>query len=349
MKILLADNGMNFDLNTPYVQPLGGSETSIILLAKGLKELGHQIVLLSNNNLDRQVYDNLILDNINLFDGYAEIADVIILNRFLPNSIQHLVQVKKVFYYSHDAYDQANIQWLIGENVEKYFQKIFCVSEWQKQSFVKYFNCDADYFEVIGNPIDYSLHYGYAQRQENKLIFASIPYKGIEILADLFNDICIKSKKDLQLQVFSSFSLYGREEENEQYGEYFNKLHNTKGVVLNESISMKDLAYEFMTSSLLIHPCTYQETFGRVFVESMASGCLPVTVNNGANKEVIQENGFVLDYPNIQNMKCYEAFVDKTCELLDSDLYGKRVKAIDEMKKYNYINICRKVESYLGD
>jgi glycosyltransferase involved in cell wall biosynthesis len=96
---------------------------------------------------------------------------------------------------------------------------------------------------------------------------------------------------------------------------------------------MKALAYEFMKSSLLIHPSTYAETFGRVFVESMSSGCLPVTVNNGANKEVIKDNGFVLDYPNIENIKCYEKYIEKVCELLDSDLYGKRVKAKDEMKK----------------
>ena len=348
MKILLVDNGMTLDFNTPYVQLLGGSETSILLLSKGLAELGHQVVLLTNNNVNRMQNGNRILDSVNLFDGYAEISDVIILNRFIPQSINSFKD-KKIFFYSHDAYDQAGIQWLRQPNIEKFFNKIFCVSEWQKQTFVKYFNCDDDYFEVIGNPIDYSLHYGHVERQENRLIFASIPYKGLKFLPDLFTDICIKSKKKLELQVFSSFQLYGRPEEDESYGEIFKKLNGMNDVVLNNPISMKGLAYEFMKSSLLIHPSTYAETFGRVFVEAMASGCLPVTVNNGANKEVIEDNGFVLGFPNIENIKCYEAFVDKTCELLDSDLYGKRVKAKDNMKKFNYINISRKVESYLGE
>jgi len=40
VKILLYDIGTPFELNTPYVQPLGGSETSILLIAKGLAELG---------------------------------------------------------------------------------------------------------------------------------------------------------------------------------------------------------------------------------------------------------------------------------------------------------------------
>jgi glycosyltransferase involved in cell wall biosynthesis len=237
---------------------------------------------------------------------------------------------------------------LIQDGVENLFQKIFCVSDWQKNTFVKYFNCNPDAFETIGNPIDYSLYYGHTEREENRLVFSSIPYKGLEILPDLFNDIVVNTKKELQLHIFSSFELYGREQENEQYMEAYRKLNNTNGVFLHRPISMKSLAYEFMRSSLLIHPSTYHETFGRVFIESMASGCIPVTVNNGANKEIVGENGFVIDYPNIENVKCYEEVIEKTCELLNTDLYGKRVKIRQNMKKYNYINIARKVESYLG-
>lgn len=110
MKILLADNGMPFDLNTPYVKPLGGSETSILLLAKGLKELGHQVVLLGNTQIEKTQDENIILDSINNFDPYAEIADKIILNRFLSQGINDLVKNKDVYFYTHDAYDQANVQ-----------------------------------------------------------------------------------------------------------------------------------------------------------------------------------------------------------------------------------------------
>jgi hypothetical protein len=110
VNILLADNGMNFDFNTPYIEPLGGSETSILLLSKGLEEIKHNIVLLSNNNLNRLQNGNRILDSINLFDEYAKIADVIILNRFIPQNINDLIGKKKLFYYCHDAYDQQNVQ-----------------------------------------------------------------------------------------------------------------------------------------------------------------------------------------------------------------------------------------------
>ena len=111
---------------------------------------------------------------------------------------------------------------------------------------------------------------------------------------------------------------------------------------------MKELAYEFMRSNLLIHPSTYHETFGRVFIESLASGCIPITTNNGANKEVIENFGYITDEPNIENIDCYKNFIDNVCEALDSDLYRMRIKAKDKMKKYNYINIARKVEAFIN-
>lgn len=213
---------------------------------------------------------------------------------------------------------------------------------------MRYFQCDPDKLEVIGNPIDYSLYYGYTDRLDNRLIYSSVPFKGADSLTQIFNDVNIKSGKRLELHVFSSFGLYGRDQEDQQYAETFRSLANTKGIYLHKPISMRDLAYEFMRSSLLIHPSTYHETFGRVFTESMAAGCIPVTVNKGANKEVIGEHGCVVDYPNVENIKCYESFVNSVCEMLDSDLYGTRTKARQKMKKWNYINIARKVESYLG-
>ena len=64
MKILICDYGLPFDLNTPYFKPLGGSEISILLLSKGLAELGHSVVLLNTNNYTEQD-KNIILRNKN--------------------------------------------------------------------------------------------------------------------------------------------------------------------------------------------------------------------------------------------------------------------------------------------
>lgn len=346
MNILIIDNGQSFGLETPYTQPLGGSETSVLLLAKGLAELNHSVVLLTSTTIDiPQRIDNLILHNINSWKDVYDQSQIVIFNRSIIPEIVLSNDGKSKYYYSHDAYDQTHIVSTISHReIYNRLAKILCVSEWQKQTFVKYLGIPENKLRVIGNSIDPFLYMGYTERNKNKLIFASIPYKGINVLADLFNDICIKShKKDLELHVYSSMSLYGADSDKE-YEFDFDRLDKTSGVFLHKPISMRDMAYQLSTSSLYIHPSTYHETFGMMFTMSQAAGCLPVTVNNGAASEIInnKEDGFVIDRKTILNNKAYKEFVDLVVSLLDTDLYSNRLKAKESSQRWFYLNTAKR-------
>ncbi len=357
MKILLYDNGQSFDLRTPYETFLGGSETSLILLAKGLVELGHQVFICNNNNYNVLEQDGIVLNNILYTIDVLKDCDLIICNRTFPSGLENFVGKKKIYYFSHDAYDQPLVStWMYKNEIIQLLDGIFCVSEWQKKTFFRYFmipNNLHNKFHVIGNPIDISLYYGYAERNKNKLIFSSIPYKGLEVLPRLFDDICIQTKRDdLELHIFSSMKLYYNDNKpDEDYQVIFNTLTKMKNVFLHDLVSMKQLAYEFATSNLYIHPHLYHETFGMVFTQCQASGCLPITTNKGAVNEVIKNNetGFIIQYPNIENVDCYKAYLDKVCELLSNygNLYKNRLAAQEWAKQFDYVKLAKKIENVL--
>ncbi len=251
MNILIYDNGQPFGFNTPYEKPLGGSETSILLLSKGLEELGHSCVIL-NSGKETETLGHRKIDTNLLFSQYANIADVIVLNRSVPRDIYDFSN-KDIYFYSHDAFDQEMIGWMgrciETENERKatwtIFKKILVVSEWQKQTFNKYYNVPLDKMEVVPNPLDSSLYYGYQERDKNRLIYASIPYKGISFLKDIFNELLIKTKNDkLNLHIYSNMELYGQD--NKEYESIFHELSIIKNVFIHDVVSMKELAYEFM-------------------------------------------------------------------------------------------------------
>ena len=79
-KILLVDNGLPFDFETMYTKPLGGSEISIFLLAKGLADLGQQVVLLGSSTAVPRQSGNIRLDHASNARNYAPISDVIMFN-----------------------------------------------------------------------------------------------------------------------------------------------------------------------------------------------------------------------------------------------------------------------------
>ena len=350
-KILMLDNGQPFNFETPYESPLGGSETSFLLLSKGLAELNNSVVILSSStvNVPQQDY-NRLLHNINNIGGILPESDIIICNRCLPMEV--LQSDKRIFYYSHDAFDQTHIlQWMIEPIIVNRIEKILCVSEWQKNTFKKYYNIPEKKLFVLGNSIDSSLYWGFKQRNLNKLIFASIPYKGIDVLHEIFSDICIKSERDnLELHIYSSMELYGDTSGDEEYADSFSKLSRTNGIILHKPTSMANLAAELLSSNLYIHPCTYHESFGMLTVQSQAAGCLPVTIDNGANIELVDNNktGFITKGKTIYHNDCYNEYINKIVDLLtltkkEDELYKLRLEAQKSASKYNYIEIAKKL------
>jgi glycosyltransferase involved in cell wall biosynthesis len=347
VKVLLIDNGQEFNINTPYEQPLGGSETSILLLAKGLQDLNNQVILLCNTqkyfedtNFVIQSLSNeqVMIDSINQ-------SDVIILNRIEPS---YFLQFNKpIYYYAHDNFDQQQTHWLstpLNQTI-----KILCVSEYQKQTFINYFKVPEKNLFVLGNSIDTNLYMGYELRNLNRLIFASIPYKGIEVLNTLFNDLCVRTKKDLELHIYSSMELYNRP--NDEYTQIFNELQNTKGIFVHDVVSMGELSRELMKSSMILFPNTYPETFSMLCTEAQASGCIPISTNMGAMNERIKNNvnGYLTKGINIDNRKVYEEFIEKIIKVLNEDHYKMRISCEKEGLKYNYIKIARKFREIIEE
>ena len=124
-----------------------------------------------------------------------------------------------------------------------------------------------------------------------------------------------------------------------------------KNVTLHNLDSMKSLAYEFKSSSLLLHPNIYHETFGMVYTQAQAAGCLPVTTRKGSACELIQNgyNGFLTDSYNIENIDTFNQFVDIVCNCLESDLYSVRLNAINNSSKWDYPNLAKKLLDIIGE
>lgn len=332
-----------YTVETPYLEPLGGSETAFTLLARGLHTEGHAVILLNNTYTPWSSPDNrLMVNNLAFFDQLAEKADVIIANRTLFGSDRG----KPFYYWSHDAYDQAHIVgWMADRRYFERVTQVWCVSEWQRRTFIKYLNAPADKLKVLGDPIDLTLYVNPVRKDPKKFVFASIPYKGIEFLPRLWQDIRLEAKDDkLTLEVFSSMKLYHRPEEDEQYKEWLTQLASLPGVRVHEPVSMLELAKTLAVASYYLHPSTYHETFGLVVAQHMATGGLPIAPSHGALPEVVQDAGFLVDEPNIWSPSCYAKVVETAVKAVKGELnlYQKQNRARRLAQAYDYHRVARR-------
>ena len=333
MKLLCIDNGLSFNEDLVRNSPLGGSETSLFFLAKGLSETGTNVTLVNNTPETESVNGNYTILSRRLVKQIdTNEFDVILFSRVEPFKTQGKTLN---LYYTGDAYDQPLMRWVLDKQKLTLVDKILCVSEWQMSTFNKYLNIPMNKMSVLGNCIDTESYLGNAKRNKNRYIFASVPYKGLEFISTIYDHMHRVSKNDeLEFVVYSSMALYNQPDD--KYKDVFNGLSIHNGIDVKSPIPPKELANELLTSIGYIHPNSYHETFGMVLVQAQLCGCVPVTTNKGAVTEVIQhgKTGLITDYPNIENEECLTQFCEYALNIESSNI--SRDTQIDWCKQWDY-------------
>ena len=107
--------------------------------------------------------------------------------------------------WAHDNCDQAGHATL-PQHVDK-IDKIVCVSNWEREQYIKYNRAPAEKLTVIPNGVD-DMFRPSGKPKSKTCIFFSAPHKGITPLVPIWKEV-IKHHPDAKLKVFSSMSLYG--------------------------------------------------------------------------------------------------------------------------------------------
>lgn len=341
MNILIIDNGLPFNTDIINSRAIGGSELNIYLLAKGLSELDKNVTIINNSDVNEQVNPKFnIISRLQNTKIDTKEYDIIIFNRIAPFSLDTKQSAIK-YYYSGDAYDQPILSWMLSEKGKlELVDHILCVSNWQKRTFSKYLMIPEDKCIVFGNCISTYEFEGTVKRDDNKLIFASIPYKGLDILPELFSDLLKRSKRSYSLHVLSSMNLYNQEDT--RYEKVFSDLSKINGVIIRKPVSYKELAYELKTSKVYIHPNTYHETFGMILIQAQLAGCIPISTNKGAVPEVIinRKTGLITNYPNIESYVVYDQFIDYIINVDDYNI--QEYNQIEHAMNWSYLNMAKK-------
>jgi GT2 family glycosyltransferase/glycosyltransferase involved in cell wall biosynthesis/predicted SAM-dependent methyltransferase len=153
-----------------------------------------------------------------------------------------------------------------------------------------------------------------------------------------------------------TFHLVGQIQDHEYYHE-LQALASNYPIFFHINIPFKELQilygdakiYWHMTGVTMPNEVGAQEHFGMTIVEAMAAGCVPISLNTGGPKEIIenQKNGFLVD--NLKGLESVTKFLIKNPSRLSriSNQAIKRAKYFDEkvskQKLYSIISKTDKV------
>lgn len=330
-----------WDLKTPDVKGIGGSETCAILLAKEFVNRGFFVHLYGQHqNKDQQ---DIRLYHYSEFDPNVN-YDLLIVSRNL-DIITQKIKTKKVIAWCHDVYFQSFLgqnKTLSQEQLNKIDHYIALTPEHRELLLNYHSNIPKGKLIVIKNPFNLSRYSPVISKIPNRMIYASSPDRGLDVLLHVYPYIK-EAIPDLSLTIaygFDNWIKSCQQSRDQNQIDYMNnmlkKIKELKSQGVNHigRINQIQLAEEFQKSVLLAYPCHFFETSCLTVLEAFASGTQVLTTKLGGLITTVGDAGVLLDGDSCSTEYC-KSFVENTVKLLKNPNQELIIKGLDKVKQHS--------------
>ena len=287
MKLLFLNlSPVNFTVETPEQAPLGGSESCCAYLARQLAVGGHDVTLMTHlppatPQQLRGVRHLPAEAGTGLFFREEDFDAIITLTS--PDNAENLKRA---------APRSLHVAWLhlmppqpVMADLPRATPFIDCavmVSDYQRKALR--FGGPS---QVIGNGMatPFENMYGSAEdlraAKQNRAIYASVPDRGLDVLAAAFP----QAKIDTALDVYSGMNLYQRHQDDVMLAPLYDAVEKLPRTRRHLAVGQRELAAAMKGAAFLAYPCILAETYCIVALEAMAAGLKVVATNAGALPE----------------------------------------------------------------
>lgn len=246
---------------------LGGAELALHTLCEAWSKVGHRVRLYNSPPTNcTSPYSQF---NIDAFSPHDE-RNILIIFRSPNERIRDAKGLK--IWFSTDQYTIGDFK-----EFSHKVDKIVTISPFHDKHFQTVYEIrDTHIIDLPVRTWDYEQE---VEKVPNRLIFCSVPDRGLNILADCY--LVIKAEvPDASLVITSDYRLWGVESaRNEQY---LPKFMGMDGVRFLGAIPRRELVQEQMKAEIQAYPCTYPELFCYSVAECQIAGALPITSDVGA-------------------------------------------------------------------
>jgi glycosyltransferase involved in cell wall biosynthesis len=304
MKIAFIDL-INWDYTplTPLEQPLGGSQSAAIYLARELAARGHAVTLF-NNTTRPGIYAGIDCPGMNggiaaqRVNGF-DVA--VVMNSASGLRFRAAGVTVPLALWSQHATDQAAVKPLTSPEERLAWDRFFLVSQWQAESYSANFAIRPERISVLRNAA--SPPFQQLERRRPPffrtgappvLAYTSTPFRGLVVLLTAFPAIRA-AIPDCRLRIYSSMGVYQVADAADDYRILYDLARALPGAEYVGSLPQTALAEALVETDILAYPNTFAETSCISVMEAMAAGCLVVSSKLGALPETTAGFGILMD------------------------------------------------------
>ena len=310
--IVLADDGIEFDHESPARGPLGGAESSVVNLSKELAARGHQ-VLVRNKCSEAKIIDGV--DWAPLNEGLPERADLYIANRG-DKLIPLMPGARRTVFWIHNP-ARYLLKW-------RYLSKLW----WLKPTIVFIGDYHATTYPSWGPggkrviiPYGISEDFKAVTMRETvpppRAIFTSNPLRSMDWLLEVWQSKIRPVVPGSELHLFTGTATYGSvgSSKKKEMSAVLNqaKALEGEGVVIRDPVSKSKLIKEFRKARVMLYKGDENETFCLALGEAQAAGVPAVVQRYGSVVERVRDGltGAITDSE--------ESFAEAAVKLLTDD------------------------------
>lgn len=304
---------------------MGGSETWVIETATALKKYTNYDVYVFCNCEKSEVFRGVNYLNINeffLFTKTFEVEHCIIsrYSEYVPAAIHSYV--KNVYLILHDLGPSGCII-----PVDPKLKKIFCLTDWHKEYFLKTYPQFADRTESCHYGLDFTRFNTMTEKVNHSFIYSSFPNRGLAGVLRIWK--YIRSRlPDAILHIYADVNTgWANDYYPAEMAEARKILEEYKGdssVVYHGWVNKKELSEAWSRADIWFYPCTFTETFCQTALECAFSKTLAVCNDLGSLVEVVGDRGIMI--PGTQEEVRTEKWLTKAVDMLCLVLEDKELK-----------------------
>ena len=320
-RIVLADDGIRFDGTTLSVRPLGGVETSVILLARELARRGHEVLV--HNKCERPLHHEGV-DWAPIGDGLPERADLYIANRG-DKLLPLMPKARRTVFWVHNP-ARYLLKWRYLSKLWRLRPAIIFLGAYHASTYPGWAPDGGRLVIPYGIADEFLDAETAPAPPPPRAVFTSNPLRSLDWLLDLWVERVRPQVPDAELHLFSGAATYGvvgaaKAEEMEAVLERARVLAGS-GVVLRDPLPKAELIGELRGARTMLYRGDVNETFCLAVGEAQAMGVPAVVQDLGSVGERVSddETGFVAtDAPS---------FATAAVRLLtDDDLWRRQQRA----------------------
>jgi glycosyltransferase involved in cell wall biosynthesis len=198
--------------------------------------------------------------------------------QIICSRVRKIEEDKIRVYWLHDLPHDPETNHLKNASSRDRFHKLVFCGNWQYNQYLNVLGVpSSDKNAVIDTPI-IPIEPIVKPTDEVRLIYTSTPQRGLALLVPVFIELA-KKYPNIKLDVFSSFSIYGWGQADDQFKELFDACRSHPQINYHGSQPNEVVREHLQRAHIFAYPSIWQECNSRALIEAMSAECLCIHPN----------------------------------------------------------------------